>query len=144
MWRHVMNRLNDNGCSARADFGDVDGILVGRIFGTREIVDIRANSVREPEAVFRDAADAYVDTCTGIGSPPGRPVPAVSCSTIAWSSPCRGNGRRTVRSEPRQTGREDHEGSSRVAYLSETPAPLAPRFRQILHRCPIGTQTPTI
>jgi predicted HicB family RNase H-like nuclease len=67
-----MNTMIFNGYSARVDYDDEDGILVGRIAGIEDSVTFHADNVAELKSAFHEAVDDYVETCAKIGKTPQR------------------------------------------------------------------------
>jgi len=69
-----MNAMTYKGYTARIDFDDRDGILVGRLLGIRDIVSFHADNVAELRAVFEEAVDDYLETCARLGKPADKPA----------------------------------------------------------------------
>lgn len=69
-----MNAMTYKGYTARIDFDDRDGILVGRLLGIRDIVSFHADNVAELRVVFEEAVDDYLETCTRLGKPADKPA----------------------------------------------------------------------
>lgn len=64
-------------------------------------------------------------------SSPGKHVPVVLCPRFARSSPCCGDGRGTVRREPRPKGPGSHEGRGQVARPRCNCFPCGPNLSAI-------------
>jgi len=62
-----------NGYSARIEYSDEDGLLIGHIAGIRDVIGFHAESVPELRAAFHEAVDDYLDTCQRIGRSPQKP-----------------------------------------------------------------------
>lgn len=69
-----MNAMTYKGYTARIDFDDRGGILVGRLLGIRDIVSFHADNVAELRAVFEEAVDDYLETCARLGKPADKPA----------------------------------------------------------------------
>jgi predicted HicB family RNase H-like nuclease len=65
-----MNVMSYKGYSARVEFDDEDGLLVGRIAGIADNVSFHGASVDELRNAFREAVDDYLATCAKIGKRP--------------------------------------------------------------------------
>ena len=65
--------MTHRGYSARVDYDDEDGLLVGRIAGIRDGVGFHADTVEGLRAAFREAVDDYLETCERLGRPPQKP-----------------------------------------------------------------------
>lgn len=62
--------MSYKGYSARIDYDDEDGILVGRIAGIRDGVGFHAETVEGLRAAFEEAVDDYLETCARVGKEP--------------------------------------------------------------------------
>ncbi len=69
-----MNTMTYKGYTARIEFDDADGILVGRLLGIRDVVGFHADNVRELRAAFEESVDDYLETCEKIGKEPQKPA----------------------------------------------------------------------
>jgi len=58
------------GYSARIEYDDEDGILVGRIAGIRDGVGFHAETVDALRAAFKEAVEDYLETCAKVGKEP--------------------------------------------------------------------------
>ena len=65
-----MNTLSYGGYSAKVEFDDEDGLLVGKIVGIEDGVSFHADNVADLEAAFREAVEDYLETCAKIGKTP--------------------------------------------------------------------------
>ena len=61
------------GYTARIEYSQEDGCLIGRILGIRDIVGFHADSVDEMRQAFEEAVDDYLETCAKIGRDPQKP-----------------------------------------------------------------------
>lgn len=68
-----MNSMSYKGYSARIDYDDEDGILVGRIAGIADVIGFHADTVEDLRTAFREAVDDYIDTCAKVGKEPQKP-----------------------------------------------------------------------
>jgi predicted HicB family RNase H-like nuclease len=69
----MTNVMTYKGYSARIEYDDEDGILVGHISGIRDIVGFHAQSVTELKTAFQDAVDDYLAACEQLGQLPDKP-----------------------------------------------------------------------
>ncbi|MCA0961153.1 type II toxin-antitoxin system HicB family antitoxin [Salipiger bermudensis] len=69
----MKNVMNYKGYSARVDYDDDDGILVGRIAGIQDVVGFHGDSVEELKEAFHEAVDDYLATCEAVGKDPQKP-----------------------------------------------------------------------
>lgn len=69
-----MNTMTYKGYTARIEFDDADGILVGRLLGIRDVVGFHADNVAELRAAFEESVDDYLETCEKIGKEPQKPA----------------------------------------------------------------------
>ena len=69
-----MNAMTYRGYTARVDFDDRDGLLVGRLLGIRDIVSFHADNVPDLRAAFEEAVDDYLETCAKIGKTAEKPT----------------------------------------------------------------------
>lgn len=65
-----MNMMTCKGYSARIDYDDEDGILVGRIAGIRDGVGFHAENIEDLKVAFEEAVDDYLETCARVGKEP--------------------------------------------------------------------------
>lgn len=65
-----MNTMSYKGYSARIDYDDEDGILVGRIAGIADVIGFHADTVEDLRAAFFEAVDDYIETCAKAGKEP--------------------------------------------------------------------------
>jgi len=69
-----MSTMNYKGQTARIDYSDADGLLVGRLLGISDVVGFHADNVADLRAAFEDAVDDYFETCAKIGKAPQAPA----------------------------------------------------------------------
>ena len=69
-----MNTLTYKGQTARIEFSDEDGVLVGRLLGIADVVGFHADNVTQLRAAFREAVDDYLEACAAIGKNPQKPA----------------------------------------------------------------------
>lgn len=69
----MTNTMTYKGYSARIEYDDEDGIMIGQIAGIRDGVGFHADSVDGLKEAFHEAVDDYVETCAKIGKEPQRP-----------------------------------------------------------------------
>ncbi|WP_419906558.1 type II toxin-antitoxin system HicB family antitoxin [Hoeflea sp.] len=69
----MTNTMTYKGYSARIEYDDEDGLLVGFIAGIRDGVGFHAESVEGLKTAFYEAVDDYVETCAKIGKEPQKP-----------------------------------------------------------------------
>lgn len=69
-----MNTMTYKGYTARIEFDDANGILVGRLLGIRDVVGFHADNVAELRAAFEESVDDYLETCEKIGKEPQKPA----------------------------------------------------------------------
>ena len=69
----MKNAMTYKGYSARVEFDEDDGILVGRVVGIRDGVGFHADNVMDLQTAFHEAVDDYIETCTKIGKDPQKP-----------------------------------------------------------------------
>jgi predicted HicB family RNase H-like nuclease len=50
------------GYTARIEYGEEDGCLIGRVLGIRDIITFHGNSVKEMQRAFMEAIDFYLET----------------------------------------------------------------------------------
>jgi predicted HicB family RNase H-like nuclease len=65
-----MSVMHYNGYSARVEFDDRDGVLVGRVAGISDGITFHADSVEGLRAAFHGAVDDYLAACAKIGKAP--------------------------------------------------------------------------
>lgn len=66
----MKNAMTYKGYSARIEYDDEDGILVGRIAGIRDGVGFHAETVEGLRAAFEEAVEDYLETCARVGKEP--------------------------------------------------------------------------
>lgn len=66
----MTNVMTCRGYSARIDYDDEDGILVGRVAGIRDGVGFHADTVEDLRRAFQEAVEDYLETCRRIGKEP--------------------------------------------------------------------------
>lgn len=66
----MTNVMTYRGYSARIDYDDEDGILVGRVAGIRDGVGFHADTVEDLRRAFQEAVEDYLETCRRIGKEP--------------------------------------------------------------------------
>ncbi len=71
-----MNSMTYKGYTARIDFDDRDGLIVGRVLGLPETVRIsfHGETVAELTRDFHNAIDFYLQECAASGQAPTRPA----------------------------------------------------------------------
>lgn len=69
-----MNTITYKGYTARIEFDDVDGLLVGRLLGISDVVGFHADNVAELRAAFEESVEDYLETCEKIGKAPQKPA----------------------------------------------------------------------
>lgn len=69
----MTNTMTYKGYSARIEYDDEDGIMIGQIAGIRDGVGFHADNVEELKEAFHEAVDDYVETCAKIGKEPQKP-----------------------------------------------------------------------
>lgn len=67
------NAMTYKGYSARIEYDDDDGILVGHLAGIKDIVGFHAESVKELRCAFEEAVDNYLEACRQLGQSPDKP-----------------------------------------------------------------------
>ena len=68
-----MITMTYKGYTASVMFDDIDGILVGRVLGIRDVIDCEGESIGELERDFRGAIDSYLAACAKTGKKPDDP-----------------------------------------------------------------------
>ncbi|UQS15358.1 type II toxin-antitoxin system HicB family antitoxin [Pseudomonas sp. HS6] len=68
-----MNEMNYSGYSARIEYCDDDGLLVGRIAGIKDVVGFHCKSIKELRETFEEAVTDYLETCAKLGREPQKP-----------------------------------------------------------------------
>ena len=68
-----MNVMNYGGYSARVEYSDEDGCLVGHIAGIQDVVGFHGESVSDVRSAFEEAVDDYLAACEKLDRPPQRP-----------------------------------------------------------------------
>jgi predicted RNase H-like HicB family nuclease len=70
--RYTMSTVIYNGYMARIEPDLDDGILVGSVVNTRDIISFHGESIAEAVESFHAAADEYLDDCKWLGKIPNR------------------------------------------------------------------------
>jgi len=68
-----MNTMRYKGYSARIEYSDDDGLLIGHIAGINDVVGFHAGDVPALRAAFHQAVDDYLDACQTFGRAPQKP-----------------------------------------------------------------------
>ncbi|MCL2872401.1 MAG: type II toxin-antitoxin system HicB family antitoxin [Betaproteobacteria bacterium] len=68
------NTMTHKGYIARIEFDDSDGIFVGRILGTRDIISFHADTVAKLRKEMKAAVDDYLAYCQERGIAPDKPA----------------------------------------------------------------------
>jgi len=68
-----MNTMRYKGYSARIEYSDDDGLLIGHIAGIGDIVGFHAEDVPALREAFQQAVDDYLDACQRFGRAPQKP-----------------------------------------------------------------------
>ena len=58
---------------ARIEYDDEDGLFVGRVINTRDVIVFDGTSVDELEQSFHNAVDEYIEDCQTTGKDPEKP-----------------------------------------------------------------------
>ena len=58
---------------ARIEYDDEDGLFVGRVLNTRDVIAFDGTSVDELEQSFHNAIDEYIEDCQRMGKNPEKP-----------------------------------------------------------------------
>ena len=66
----MTSSMTYKGYTARIDYDDNDGILVGHIVGITDRVGFHADTVGDLHVAFHEAVDDYLETCKKIGKRP--------------------------------------------------------------------------
>jgi len=61
------------GFSARVEYSESDGCIVGHVAGIRDVIGFHGESVAELRAAFEEAVDDYLATCEKLGRAPNKP-----------------------------------------------------------------------
>lgn len=69
-----MNTMTCKGYTARIEFDDRDGILVGRVLGLRDTITFHGETVSKLRADFDAAIKHYLAVCKKAGISPEKPV----------------------------------------------------------------------
>lgn len=69
----MTSAMSYKGYSARVEYDDEDGLLVGRIAGIEDGVGFHADNVADLRAAFHEAVDDYIETCAKTGKAPQKP-----------------------------------------------------------------------
>ena len=70
--RAMTNAMSYKGYSARIEYDDEDGILVGHLAGICGGVGFHADTMEGLRKAFREAVDDYLETCAKLGRKPQR------------------------------------------------------------------------
>ncbi len=65
-----MNVMSYQGYTARIEYSDEDGLLVGHLAGITDVVGFHGESVSELRHAFEKAVLDYVETCRKLGRAP--------------------------------------------------------------------------
>lgn len=65
-----MNVMSYMGYTARIEYSDEDGLLIGHLAGIKDVVGFHGESVSELRAAFEEAVVDYLDTCRKLGKEP--------------------------------------------------------------------------
>jgi len=65
-----MSTMSYKGYTARISFSAVERVLIGKVFGVRDVPRFRGASVDELEAAFHKAIDQYLARCADLDSSP--------------------------------------------------------------------------
>jgi len=65
-----MNVMSYKGYTARIEYSDEDGLLIGHLAGIKDVVGFHGESVSELRAAFEEAVVDYLDTCRKLGREP--------------------------------------------------------------------------
>ena len=68
-----MNTMEYKGFSARVEYSESDGCIVGHVAGIRDVIGFHGESVAELRAAFEEAVDDYLATCEKLGRAPNKP-----------------------------------------------------------------------
>jgi len=68
-----MNTMSYKGFSARVEYSEEDGCIVGHIAGIRDVIGFHGESVTELRAAFEEAVDDYLATCKKLKQEPNKP-----------------------------------------------------------------------
>ncbi len=68
-----MNTMSYKGFSARVEYSEEDGCIVGHIAGIRDVIGFHGASVTELRAAFEEAVDDYLATCKKLKQAPNKP-----------------------------------------------------------------------
>lgn len=69
-----MNTMIYRGYTARIEFDDRNGLMIGHLLGIVDVVGFHADNVHELRAAFEEAVDDYIETCAKIGKQPEKPA----------------------------------------------------------------------
>ncbi len=69
----MTSAMSYKGYSARVEYDDEDGLLVGRVAGIEDGVGFHADNVTDLRAAFHEAVDDYIETCAKAGKAPQKP-----------------------------------------------------------------------
>src|SRR4051794_12966270 len=65
--------IEHKGYSALMEIDPDDGVISGRVLGTRDVVTFEGDTVPEAIRAFRDSVDDYLEFCAERGVAPDRP-----------------------------------------------------------------------
>ena len=68
-----MNTMTCKGYTARVEYSEEDGCLIGRLIGLRDIVAFDATSVKELKTQFHKAVEHYLWASEKLGQTPEKP-----------------------------------------------------------------------
>jgi predicted HicB family RNase H-like nuclease len=68
-----MKPMSYRGYSARIEYSDEDGCLIGRIAGIQDIISFHGDSVEDIRRAFHESVDFYLDTCAKKKREPQKP-----------------------------------------------------------------------
>ena len=68
-----MKTMTYKGYSARIEYSDEDGCLIGHLAGIQDIIGFHAECVTELRAAFEEAVDDYLTACEASGRAPQKP-----------------------------------------------------------------------
>jgi len=68
-----MNTMEYKGFSARVEYSEDDGCIIGHIAGICDVIGFHGESVAELRAAFEEAVEDYLTTCEKLGRAPNKP-----------------------------------------------------------------------
>jgi predicted HicB family RNase H-like nuclease len=69
-----MNTMSHKGYTAKIEFDDRDGILVGRVLGLRSMISFHGETVAELRSEFETAIEEFLRDCKQNGLRPEKPA----------------------------------------------------------------------